>query len=226
MNRKRRIQTDRDQMPLSSRRQPRLLRPLKVNPTMAWSDEHTDGLLQMGAATAERFVRDRILGSPVAWLKTKRRLFDGRSAVEVCGSAEGVRRALVVHTLSLDLDPRPEDTAGLTFCVSALTTPARPQSDISLFTATIVGESGGQHVQIFSARLIDGAQSFRHLLEVQFGSWFASEAIIKEGFDPSEPIANSLLSEATADYLAALKNRGFARQAAPFEFHVEQRFPA
>jgi hypothetical protein len=217
MKRKRRIQLDRDQMPLSPRRRPRLMRPLKVNPTMAWSDEHTDGLLQMG---------DRILGSPVAWLKTKRRLFDGRSAVEVCGSAEGVRRALVVHTLSLDMDPSPEDTAGLTFCVSALTTPAKPQSDICLFTATIVGESQGQHVQIFSARLIDSAQSFRHLLEVQFGSWFASEAIIQQGFDPSEPIANSLLSEATADYLTALKNRGFARQAAPFEFHVEQRFPA
>lgn len=226
MKRKHKIQLDRNQISLSSRRRPRFMRPLAVNPAMAWSDEHTNGLLQMGVATAERFVRDRILGSPVAWLKTKRRLFDGRSAVEVCGSAEGVRRALVVHALSLDMDASPEDTAGITFCVPALTTPARPQSDICLFTATIVGESQGQHVQIFSARLTDSVHSFRNLLEVQFGSWFASEAIIQQGFDPSEPIANSLLSEATADYLTALKDRGFARQAAPFEFHVEQRFPA
>lgn len=210
----------------------RTVRPLRINPAPAWTEVHTDGLLRMSAATAQRFVRDRIPGCPVAWMKSRRNLFDGKSAVEACGTIEGVRRALVVHALSLDVDSTPDDTSGLPACTSAPNSAMSGEtkhdktSDTLLFTATIVGESQGQHVQIFSARLIDSAQSFRYLLEVQFGSWLASEAIIQQGFDPSEPIANSLLSEATADYLTALKNRGFARQAAPFEFHVEQRFPA
>lgn len=221
-----------DQLQRSYSGRRRSVRPLKINSMLAWSDLHTDGLLRISAATAQRFVRDRIPGCPVAWMKTRRRLFDGKSALEACGSVEGVRRALVVHFLSLDLDSPPDSTYGLPICMLAPNSAVSERiqrdqtSEISLFTATIVGESQGQHVQIFSARLIDSAQSFRHLLEVQFGNWFASEAIIQEGFDPSEPVANSLLSEATADYLTALKNRGFARQAAPFEFHVEQRFPA
>lgn len=232
MRHKSRTMLDKLQSLKAPRRRTRPIRPLMIEPVPAWTDAHTHGLLCMSAATAQRFVRDRIPGCPVDWMKSRRQLFNGKSAVEACGTIEGVRRALVVHALSLDLDSSPDNTTGLSICAlapaSAIPEKTRDgePSNISLFTATIVGEIQGQHVQIFSARLIDGVQSFRHLLEVQFGSWFASEAIIQEGFDPSEPIANSLLSEATADYLTALKNRGFARQAAPFEFHVEQRFPA
>lgn len=74
----------------------------------AISDVEILRIVLVAVETGARFQRDGIALDPLAWMVTPRRMFDGRPAIEACGTVDACSRALLVHGLGLGLDPDPE----------------------------------------------------------------------------------------------------------------------
>ena len=67
----------------------------------------------------------------------------------------------------------------------------------SLFTASVLGRSDAKEVHTFAAVIAVDEEDARTQMAVKLGSKLMSEASIRLGFDPSEPIAQSLLTDAS-----------------------------
>ena len=64
----------------------------------------------------------------------------------------------------------------------------------------------------------------RSLLKNRFGPFLEDHAKVKLGFDPSEPIACALVSDASAHILSLVDSDPTGELASGFDFVVEQRF--
>lgn len=194
-------------------------------------------LATIATETGARFARDRLREDALAWLYTPRALFSGRCAVEACLETRAFRHALVLHGLSLGLDAVADDLddllepvdAGDTFDeIQRAPSPIFPRPvqvrRRQLFTATILDESERGTLQAFVAVVADDALDvFEHLRD-RYGTRIADKAVIRPGFDPSEPIAMALVSEAVADALALIEAEADSSLAAGVDVQLESRF--
>ena len=80
------------------------------------------------------------------------------------------------------------------------------------------------HIQVFSAMIARSTREVRRRLKIRFGPFLEDHAKVKLGFDPSEPIACALVSDATAQILSLVDSDPTGELAAGFDFVVEQRF--
>lgn len=60
-----------------------------------------------------RFQRHCIDADPMAWMLAPRRAFGGRPPVEACLTSADCLKAVLIHSLGLDLDIRPGELAAL-----------------------------------------------------------------------------------------------------------------
>jgi hypothetical protein len=194
-------------------------------------------LATIASETGARFARDRLRADALAWLYAPRDLFAGRCAIEACVEIHAFRRALVLHGLSLGLDASSDDLDELlepadgTEVYDELRGPPNRRATLvsqirrrQLFTATILDESERGTLQAFVAVIADDAlEVFEHLRD-RYGTRIADLAVIRAGFDPSEPIAMALVSEAVGDALALIATKIGSPLAAGVDVQLESRF--
>ena len=197
-------------------------------------------LMHVAAETGARFVRERIELDPLNWLLTGRELFNQRSAVEVCGRSEGFRRAIVLHGLSLGLDAAPAHVARIPAheflsdtAVLHLQSEGPPRSreadpwetgPMALYSCSISAELHDGHIQVFGALIARSPNEVRQRLRQRYGPLLEDQALIRLGFDWSEPLACAMVSEAMAHVLSLAAESPTSTLAAGLDFYVEQRF--
>ena len=194
-------------------------------------------IVQLSCETGARFVRERISGSPSEWVMTPKLLFSGRSPVEACRSVRDYSMAILLHELSLGLDCSPSALSGLNRLQLAGSGragfPQRPSGEdgeaeedgpIALYTFAISADLEPAHVQIFGAMIAASAMEVRARLRQRIGPVLEDEAIVRRGFDWSEPLACAMVSEAMADVLSFASEDPMSSIAAGLDFQVEQRF--
>lgn len=94
----------------------------------------------------------------------------------------------------------------------------------SLFVASMVAERKDITIHAFAALMARSEQEFRYWLTRKAGYEIARTATIRAGFDPSEPIAISLLSDSIAEILLDVRDNPTSILAAGLDVFVEHRF--
>lgn len=197
-------------------------------------------LLHVAAETGARFVREKINADPLHWLLAERQLFDRRTALDACRGAEGFRRAVVLHGLSLGVDVAPHVVEGIP-AVEFLNRTARThlsltppchfdepepwdEGPLALYTCSISAEFGAGQVQVFAAMVARSPSEVRGRLRQRYGPLLEDEAQVRLGFDWSEPLACAMVSEAMAHVLTLVATDPTSSLARGLDFQVEQRF--
>jgi hypothetical protein len=196
----------------------------------------------VAAETGARFVRERIMLEPIEWMIKPQRVLGNHTAFEACQSKEGFRRAIVFHGLSMKLDMAPEALDGIAeteFLSDAIKARLALKSSCfrlsfehhecgppMLYTSTISSAVGGGYIHVFAAMIARSPQEVRTRLRHRLGPLLEDQAVIRLGFDPSEPIACSMVSDAMAHLIELAEQYPASALADGFDFHAEQRFAA
>lgn len=197
-------------------------------------------LMHVAAITAVRCHRERFCDDPMEWLLSEKRFLDHRAPIDACASFEGYRRAMVLHSLDLGFDIEPDclskipleevDDTSLTRRLLMLPAHRSCRHDFdtgappALYSSYISALNDNGHIQIFSAMIARSTMEVRSRLKNRFGPFLEDHAKVKLGFDPSEPIACALVSDATAQILSLVDSDPTGELASGFDFVVEQRF--
>ena len=183
------------------------------------------------AETGARFTRERIDLPPLQWLTTPKRLLRGRTPMDACRTSEGFRRVALLHELSLGLDADP--AALKTMKAEPLidggtskhaTFGAANEALSGLYTATVVHEDERGTVQIYAAMIARCPIEVRRRLRSRLGPRLEDAAEVRLGFDPSEPLACAMVSDAMAAVLILAAEDPRSSIAIGLDFQVEQRF--
>lgn len=203
-------------------------------------------VLFVAAEAGARLARDDSPHDPAAWMYAPLRLFDGRSAIDACRDRDAFLKAMLLHGAGLALDMEPaemdelldeswdevvdgEPAVATSPAVRACGTRAsladfglgRPE----LFTASAVVEGSGGVVHAFAAFLANDEEEATDRVRARFGDR-ADLATLRRGFDPSEPVAMSLLSEPVADILIDVSADAGSPLADGLDVFVEHGFAA
>ncbi|WP_146193546.1 hypothetical protein [Sphingosinicella humi] len=214
------------------------------DPVVVLSHRQVGRLVFVAAETGSRFTRERSPHDPAAWMCAPRRLFGGSNAVSACVDRDMFIRALVLHGISPALDMEPaemdmllEDGSELPDRVeessAARSTSVGPATPVFnrlktrlLFTATFVDEFGVGVSHIFFATVARDEDEVRNKLTSRVGARVSYMATVDIGFDPSEPVALSLLSDAMAEMLRQIEDAPTSPLSDGFSLLVEHRFDA
>lgn len=204
------------------------------------SYQETARLVHVAAETGARFVRESVDQDPLDWMLTNKNLFDGRAAIDACREEEGFRRAVLLHGLSVGLDAEPQVLAGIpaSACLSSKTQRLLSQeqkavsvravrggrSGLALYSGSIHAEQPRGYIQIFCAAIVRGSEEFHRRLQLRYGLLLAEQARTQVGFDWSEPLAASMVSQAMAHVLMIAASDPDSDFAEDLDFHVQQRF--
>ncbi|MBP2513843.1 hypothetical protein [Sphingomonas sp. PvP018] len=187
-------------------------------------------LALVAADTASRFEREAIGHDPMAWMLAPRELFEGRSAIEACLGREECLRAVLLHGLSIDLDAKPVELDALMDDDEASDDDDHPwEADDErprLWTSFHVAESEGGTIQAFDAVIAKDRVDAESRLRARHGAATAGAIDILEGFDPTLPLAEALVSPAVADILVQVAADPGSPLAAGLSVYIEQRFAA
>lgn len=197
-------------------------------------------LLHVAVGAGARYIRERGPIEPLHWLLTPGKIFDGRCAYDVSRSTEGFRRAVVAQALSLDLNTAPAAVAGIPAAAFLNDLPGGQTSgdppiflireeegergQPALYTSTISSKVNGAHTHIFCAMIAQSPSAVRQRLRFRYGALLEDAAIVRLGFDWSEPMACSMVSDAMADLLIMAAQNPTSPIAAGLDFQIEQRF--
>jgi hypothetical protein len=191
---------------------------------------------RLSAETGARFVRDRINHDPLDWLLSPKTLFGGRSPARACRTHHGFATAMLLHEYSLGLDcplsalagfPRTaqlENDRGIVPPDRVGTPAERGEFSAALFTFVICADLCESQVQIFGAMVACSGAEVRARLRQRYGPVLEDEAIVRLGFDWSEPLACAMVSEAMAHVLQLAAEDPSSPIAIGLDFQVEQRF--
>ena len=217
------------------------LEPDQVDdPSLTLSHREITRLVYVAAETGARFARERSPHDPAAWMTAPRQLFEGQNALTACLDRSMFMRALVLHGVTALYDMAPaamdellagddEDTETLVDAaqddlgVPPGITSLRPRQN-RLFTATFVDESSVSIVHVFFAAVASREDEVRDQLRARLGGKAAYLADVSEGFDPSEPVSLSLLSEAMACLLGQIARDPTSALGVGFTVLLEHRF--
>ena len=201
------------------------------------------GMCRVATVAAEagaRFQRDGSGVDPMAWMLAPRTMFGGEAPIDACLRRGPFLRGVLVHGLGLDLDMGAEEVDDLLdgdVSAVAAAPPGRPRRGAGgvrsiptalpapprLFTATVASCDGFETVHAFHASLaVDGAEIAGRLFCRMGGA--AADAVIVEGFDPSDPMVEALVAPAIAHTLALVADDPGSPLAAGLDLNIEQRF--
>lgn len=211
------------------------------DPVLMLTHRQIGRLIFVAAETAARFARECLDLDPADWMCAPRRIFGGSNAVTACADRQMFIRALVLHGVSSSLDMNPdevdlllEDSGDAPEQMRVIEgTSAHSASDSSfltmvkeraLFTACAVDESASGMAYVFYAAVAADEDEVRDQLRSRAGARLAYMADVELGFDPSEPIAMALLSDAMADLINHVADDPASQLSAGFRLFVEHRF--
>lgn len=211
-------------------------------------------LALVAADTASRFEREAIGHDPVAWMMAPRALFEGRSAIDACLAREECLRAVLLHGLAIGLDADPmtldalmdDDEDDHTFDESDKSEGAivaddehghdddddfdrrrTPQGERQrLWTSFLVDVRDGGTIHAFDAVVAGDRAEVEERLRARHGSATVDAMEIVEGFDPTLPLAEALVSPAVADMLEQVAANPGSPLARGLSINIEQRFAA
>lgn len=190
-------------------------------------------LAYLAAETGARFVRERIEQSPLDWLSVPHRIFGGRSGFQAVDDEASFNAGMMIHELSLSSDIDPNILALLP--CNAWTELAVDSErelpndhtrfgDMALFCSSLCADLERGQVQIFSAMMAVSETVVRARLRHRFGRYLEELAVVRRGFDSSEPLVCALVSDAMADILSHAELDPYGEIAAGLDFEVQQRF--
>ena len=197
-------------------------------------------LAYIAAETGARFVRERIEIEPIDWLNRPCQLFDGESAMNACRHPIGFERAVALHGLALGLDASPAIVSGIPAAdflsdrasryLGASPPRSREEPDRNgrdapaLYSCIISAELDRGHIHVFGAMIARSAFEVRYRIRQRFGPLLEDQAIVRLGFDWSEPLACAMVSQAMAHLLKLVAEDPSSSLAEGLDFHIEQRF--
>lgn len=195
---------------------------------------------------AGRFERDGVAHDPMSWMLAPRRLFGGAAAIDACLDRDACMRGVLVHGLGLGLDIDPvaldaltadddwdEDDGTDVVTIFHAVDDGSGDGGVSpfehhrprgrLFTATVVANDGFETVQAFHASIASDEAEISGRLFCRMGA-ASADAVIVEGFDPSDPLVGALVSPAISQTLTLVAENPRSALAAGLDLNVEQRF--
>lgn len=203
-------------------------------------------LLFVAAEAGARLAGEESGHDPASWMYAPLRLFDGRSAIDACRSRDAFLKAMLLHGAGFPLDMEPDEMDELVDeewdalsvddvvdetspAIKACGTRAsladfglgRPE----LFTAAAVVEGPVGVTHAFAAFVAVDEEDATARVRARFGN-AADLVSLRRGFDPSEPVAMSLLSEPVADILIDVAADALSPLADGLDVFVEHRFAA
>jgi hypothetical protein len=169
-----------------------------------------------------------------------RSLFGGRNALTACVDRTMFMRAIVLHGATAAYDMTPQDMSEL-LASSDCDDEAAPvvqhtggkldhggvplmKWGPTLFTATCAEQSATGVLHVFFATMATDEGAAREQLRERLGPSVSSIANVEAGFDPSQPVAVSLLSEAMAYLLSQIAHEPTSALADGFNVLIEHRF--
>lgn len=211
------------------------------DPRVVLSHRQITRLVFVAAETGARFTRDRSPHDPAAWMSSPRHLFHGLNALNACVERDMFMRALVLHGVAPAYDMLPSEMDQLitadygtdiaekvpadAACDADLSAPLFPKlNKPALYVATLVDEKEGGICHVFFAAIADSEVSVREQLGRRLGAAAFHEAEVRLGFDPSEPVAMSAVSEIMAELLRQIEREPTSPLSSGFSFFVEHRF--
>lgn len=208
-----------------------LLADADIDPVFQLSEKQISRLITVAAQTGIRFHRASDQ-DPVAWMYQTHALFSGRSALDACRERLHYHRAMISHGLALSAQTTPEQVDGLLCPVreglpwdrvlgSTASSGEMPQR--FLYTVSISDRLDEGSTMMFLAFVAEGEGAVMADVSDRFGERIASQAVVRCGFDPSEPVAVALVSEAIAETLHLVADAPDSSLANGFEIHLEAR---
>lgn len=216
-----------------------------TDPIRVLSQRHLNRLIYVAAEAGAHIGSLKVPGDPATWMFVPRRLFNGESAIEACRERDAFTRAILLHMSQAGLDADPDKMDDLIggewgtltadgeppisrTKVEACGTMAPPGefslAASALYTTSIVSETPEHTAHIFAAFVETSEEAARDKLRLRLGSQVAEGAEFFHGFDPSNPVGASLVSECMADILADVDRDATTTLAAGLEHVVEHRF--
>lgn len=207
------------------------------------------GLMRIALVAAEaasRFAREQAVEDPMDWMITPRRLFNGQTAIDGCLDRDACLRAVLLHGLSIGLDGDPDDIDDLSadddddvgpdqpdeggmdaMAEVAMSAPADERTPgPRLWTSCLATHGGGGAVQAFDAFLAGNRREAEATLRARHGAALADDMELVEGFDPSLPLVEALVSPALKHMLGQVAAHPASSLADGLSVSVMQRFAA
>lgn len=208
------------------------------------SQRQLNRLVFVAAEAGARLASDGSHHDPASWLFAPLELFGGRTPLDACRDRDAFERAMVLLGVCPALDMKPSDmddlvedcevpsssvpngSAGSVRSCGTLASLSdfglgRPE----LYTASVVMEGPFEITHAFAAFVAFDEADATGRLKERLGD-AAGRAVLARGFDPSEPVAMALLSEAMADALLHVAADAGSSMADGLDIFVEHRFAA
>lgn len=193
-------------------------------------------LVFLAAKAAERFSRTGMDLDPLIWMHLPSDHLEGRHPIDACMELRHFETAMVFEepcsrsTLSMvdmDVSRCAGEEVGHrdAFTLTGENSPCFAGTR-RLYTATIVDMVGCQYLHVFYAAVAKNIVQVSERLRQRFGRETADLAIIRPGFDPSDPIVLSLVSEALAEILVLVDAEPCSPLASGLNIQFEARFDA
>lgn len=212
------------------------------------SQRQLNRLVFVAAEVGARLGREGSRLDPASWMYAGLHLFDGRSAIDACRDRDAFLKAMLVHSAGLALDMPsdemdeavrdawelleeaedgiPEEVSpAIRACGTLASLTDFGFGSPELYTAASVVEGPDGTVHSFTAFLAADEEQVAMRMRARFGG-SADGAVLTRGFDPSEPVAMSLLSEPLADALMDAAADAGSSMADGLDVFVEHRFAA
>jgi hypothetical protein len=212
------------------------------------SQRQLNRLVFVAAEVGARFGREGSGLDPASWMYAGLPLFDGRTAMDACRDRAAFLKAMVVHGagMPLDVDAGEMDDAldeamellsdeevdydaivspAVRSCGTLASLADFGVGEPELYTAASVLEGSDGTTYSFAAFLAADREEATGRMRARFGQ-AADAAVLTRGFDPSEPVAMSLLSEPLVDALIDAAADAGSPMADGLDVFVEHRFAA
>ncbi|WP_169795039.1 hypothetical protein [Novosphingobium barchaimii] len=200
------------------------------DPPVTLSARQLARLISVAAETGQRFSYSRRM-DPVEWMYARQPLFSERSAIDACQDRPDYQRAIIAHGLCLSAMTKPGQIDAL-----LLGSPAsdpigtigprnrEARQSLRLFTVSITEATDSGRCMIFLAILARNEDAVALDVRGRFGDITAGNALVREGFDPSEPVAAALVSEPMGATLLLIADDPTSELAEGLDVQIESRF--
>lgn len=95
---------------------------------------------------------------------------------------------------------------------------------VALYTFIISAVEEHRHLQVIGAMVAESDRHVRRCLIARYGTSLAEQALVRVGFDGSEPLACALVSEAMVQTLELASQDPTSSLAQGLDYRIEQRF--
>lgn len=184
----------------------------------------------VASEAAARFERCGTRADAMAWMSSPRDLFGGRAAIEACLELDDCARGVLAHMLEADPDVDAEElddligSGGFPVPPSMVGESVEPAVAVNrLYSCRTRKSDATGSSWCFDAFLAEDVADARRSLAVRHGRAAAVAAIVREGFDRSDPYVEAMVSPALADAIELAQKDPAGVVASGLDVRVVQR---